>query len=356
MPIDGTAPSDEEPKGPNAPPGTLNPGTLSPWATVSPAAKAVAIPSDEEIANLGSHGRDAYGKITGKILSQSKASDLGDMSAKLTELVSLSKGFKPDAAKHGLLERAIGLLRNEREQVLAHTETVQRRVDTMVGELDKIADRQRDRARDMAALQGENLAYLDGLKADAAQAKDWLSAVEAARKIPLDQADAGAAAKASALQRARERLQGAINNLENAMTLARQQAIEIQMTEDNSAAILEEFTRTKTVVIPALQSVLAQYLVGLEQKNAVATDSMLRDTLAEAMKQNAALTGENSVRIAGLEQKSMISVQTMEECQTLLEGAASRIREIEEAGRQQRIQDAARRTELERRMIASVQH
>ncbi|MGH7069468.1 MAG: toxic anion resistance protein [Acetobacteraceae bacterium] len=354
MPIDGTAPPDEEPKGPNAPPGTA-PGALVPRAAASPAANAVAIPSEEEIATLGSHGRDAYGKITEKILSQSKASDLGEMSAKLTELVSVSKGFKPDAAKHGLLGRAIGVLRNEREQVLAHTETVQRRVDTMVGELDKIADHQRDRAKDMAALQGENLAYLDGLKADAAHAKEWLSAVEAAGKAPRDQADAGAAAKASALERARERLQGAINNLENAMTLARQQSIYIQMTEDNAAAILEELTNTKTVVIPALQSVLAQYLVGLEQKNAVAADSLLRDTLAEAMKQNAELTGENSVRIAGLEQKSMISVETMEQCQTLLEGAASKIHEIEEAGRQQRAQDAARRTELERRMLASVQ-
>ena len=97
MPIDETASSDEEPKGLNAPP------------DARVAANAVAIPSDEQIADLGSHGREAYGKITGKILSQSKAADLGDMSAKLTELVSLSKGFKPDAAKHGLLERAIGL-------------------------------------------------------------------------------------------------------------------------------------------------------------------------------------------------------------------------------------------------------
>lgn len=354
MPIDGTLSSDNEPKGPNAAPETA-PGTLGLPVAAGAAAKAVTVPSDEEIAELGRHGRDAYGKITEKILSQNKASDLGEMSAKLTELVAVSKGFKPDAAKHGLLGRAVGFLRNEREQVLAHTETVQRRVDTMVGELDKIAERQRDRAKDLALLQSENLAYLDGLKADAAQAKEWLAAVEAARKASVDPADGGAAATFSALGRASERLQGAINNLENAMTLARQQAIEIQMTADNSAAILEEFTSAKTVVIPALQSVLAQYLVGLEQKNAVAADSMLRDTLAEAMQQNAELTGENSVRIAGLEQKSMISVQTMEECQTMLEGAASKIREIEEAGRQQRSQDAARRTELERRMLAGVQ-
>ena len=127
------------------------------------------------------------------------------------------------------------------------------------------------------------------------------------------------------------------------------------MTEDNSSAILEEFTKTKTLVIPALQSVLAQYLVGLEQKNAVATDNMLRDTLAEAMKQNALMTGNNAVQIATLQQQSMISVQTIEECQTLLEGAASKVREIEEAGRQQRMQDAAKRTEIEQRMLSTVQ-
>lgn len=354
MPIDVTASSDDEPKGPTNPPAVTGSGERS-LAAPSPTSRDVKIPTDEEIANLGSTGRNDYAKITEKILSQSKASDLGDMSAKLTELVSVSKGFNPSTAKHGLLGRAIGVLRSEREQVLAHTETVQRRINTMIGELDRIADRQRERMQDMAALQRQNLAYLEGLKADAMRAKAWLGAIDAARAIPADQTDSTSAARVSGLQRANQRLQAAINDIQNAMTLARQQAIEIQMTEDNSSAILEEFTKTKTVVIPALQSILAQYLVGLEQKSAVAADNMLRETLAEAMKQNAALTGDNAVQMAALEQKSMISVQTMEECQTLLEGAASKIREIEEAGRQQRAQDAAKRAEIERRMLSAVQ-
>ncbi|MGH7120635.1 MAG: toxic anion resistance protein [Acetobacteraceae bacterium] len=314
----------------------------------------VKIPTDEEIASLGSNERDAYAKITGKVLSQTKASDLGEMSAKLTELVSVSKGFNPSAAKHGLLGKAISLVHNEREQILAHTQTVQRRINTLIGELDQIADRQHERMKDMAAMQQENLTYVEGLKADAAQAKQWLTRVAAAGAVPADQGDPTAAAKVAALQHASQRLQIAINNIENAMTLGQQQAVEIQMTKDNSSAILEEFTKTKTLVIPALQSILAQYLVGLEQKNAITADKMLRDTLAEAMKETARMTGDNAVQIATAQQNSMISVQTIEECQSLLEGAASKVREIEEAGRQQRIQDAARRADIERRLLSAV--
>lgn len=321
----------------------------------APASVDLKIPTDEEIANLGGRSRDAYAKITEKVLSQTKASDLGEMSAKLTELVSVSKGFNPSVAKHGFLGKAISILHSEREQILAHTQTVQRRINTLTGELDQIAGRQRERMADMAGLQQENLAYVEGLQADVAEAKQWLAGVDAARAIPAAQGDPAAAAKASALEHASQRLQVAINNIENAMTLGKQQALEIQMTKDNSSAILEEFTKTKTLVIPALQSILAQYLVGLEQKNAITADKMLRDTLADAMKETALMTGDNAVQIATAQQKSMISVQTIEECQSLLEGAASKIREIEEAGRQQRIQDAARRADIERRMLSGVQ-
>lgn len=353
MPTDVKNPAGNEPKGLAVPAGATA-GSQSVAAASGAAVTNFEIPSDDEIAKLGSDRRGAYAEITQKILSQSKVSDLGEMSAKITELVSVSKGFNPSAAKHGLLSKAISVFHGEREELLAHTQSVQRRIDTMLGELDRIADRQRGRIKDMAALQQENLAYVQGLKADAAQAKEWLAKIEAARAAPADQTDPEAAAKVSALQRADQRLQAAINNIENATTLARQQATEIQMTEDNSSAILEEFVKTKTLVIPALQSILAQYLVGLEQKKAVSADNMLRDTLAEAMKENAQLTGDNSVQIATLQQKSMIRVETIEECQTLLEGAASKIREIEEAGRQQRAQDAAKRAEIERRMIAAI--
>ena len=225
MPIDGIPLSDDEPKGPTAPPAATV-GGQSPIAAPSPTSTDLKIPTDEDMTNLGSNGHDAYAKITEKILSQDKASDLGEMSTKLTELVSVSKGFNPRAARHGLLNKAIGILRNEREEILAHTETVQRRINTMIGELDQIADRQRDRIKDMAALQQENLAYFKGLKADAAKAKEWLTQVEAARAIPADQTNSAAAATVSALQRASQRLQVAITNLENAMTLAKQQAIE----------------------------------------------------------------------------------------------------------------------------------
>lgn len=343
---------DGEQKGVVAPPGATADASVDPTKAPS-GTRDLAVPTAEQIADLGSDEHGTYAKITEKILSQSKVADLGEMSSKLAELVAVSKGLNPGTAKHGLLEKAIGVFRNEREQILSHTESVQHRMDAILKELDQLALRQRERLKDLAVLQEENHAYLERLGTNAVRAKEWLSTAEAAAATPPDPADPEAAAKRSASGHRAERLRAAIDDIANAATLAKQQATEIEMTENNGSAILEEFTKTKTLVIPALQSVLAQYLVGLEQKKAVNADAMLRDTLAEAMKQNAQMTGDNAVEIATLQQKSMISVDAIAECQTMLEGATAKIREIEQAGREQRTRNAAQRAEIEKRLLAA---
>ena len=173
---------------------------------------------------------------------------------------------------------------------------------------------------------------------------------------PVDPNDGFAAAKISALQQDNQRLQVSVNDFKNGMTLAKQQAIEIQMTTNNARSILEEFERAKTTVIPALKSLLAQHLISIEQKHAIETDNLLRETLASAMIAQTQLTSENTVQLATLQQKSTISVQTLDDCQKILEDTALKVKEIEEAGRKQRIEDATKRADIEKRLLASVRN
>jgi len=235
-------------------------------------------------------------------------------------------------------------------------QSVKTRVEKIVTELDAMATLHKQRIQDLAGLQQANLAYHEGLKEAAFKGEDWLVVQAEELAKPIDPNDSFAAAKISALQQDNQRLQVSVNDFKNGMTLAKQQAIEIQMTTNNARSILEEFERAKTTVIPALKSLLAQHLISIEQKHAIETDNLLRETLASAMIAQTQLTSENTVQLATLQQKSTISVQTLDDCQKILEDTALKVKEIEEAGRKQRIEDATKRADIEKRLLASVRN
>ncbi len=312
------------------------------------------VPTDDEISALAASGSDKNASITDRLLAQHTTSDLGDMSGKMTQLVSVSKGFDPKQANHGLFGKLTSLVRGEREQLLAHLQTVKHQVDIIVAELEKKVALHQQRIKDIAGMQQENLAYHENRKAAVAKYQEWLTAVTAALAQPVDQNDAMAAAHISALKHLDQRLQVSIADAQNAMLLAKQNAIKLQMTSDNSRAILDQFERIKANVIPALKSLLEQQLLAMEQKDAIAMDNMLASTLDEAMRQNAQLTADNTVAIAILQQKSTVSVDTIADCQKILDETATKVKEIEEAGRLDRINDAAKRQAIEQDMLASI--
>ena len=354
MPIDVSPLFADEPND-SAKPAPASTGQTT-GATVSPGAVRVAaqLPSDDDISRLGADGRAAYGTITNDLLSLHKSTDLGEMGSKLTELISTAKGLDPKQASHGMLDRAISLFKGQREQLLAHMQSVQQRLATLTQQMDSMAVQQRDRIHTLDALQQANFHYHEQLKGAVQQGQTWLESAKAALALPPDAVDPFVAQQRTAATHIVQRLEVAVNDFQNSMTLARQQALEIQQTQDNARAILDEFERAKTAVIPALTSLLTQQLIEIEQKHALETDDMLRSTLDAAMRQSAQTLGENTIQVATLQQRSLISTTTLDDCQKILEASADKVKQLEEAGRQQRIADGQKRAEIEQRLLAQV--
>jgi uncharacterized protein YaaN involved in tellurite resistance len=310
------------------------------------------LPTDDDISHLGSASRSTYAAVTAKVLDEHKASDLGEMSGKITELVTVAKGLDPRQSRHGLLDRAFGFLHDEREQLLSRMQTARQRLDTIKHEVDGMVALERRHVASLAELQAANIRYHGQMKAAAEQGEQWLAAIKAALALPVDEADSFAGPKRAALQQNAARLEKAVNDFRNAMTLAKQEALTIQMESGNSQALLYEFEQAITLVIPALESILAQQLIQIDQKHAADTDAMLRSTLDAALRTQARLVGDNTVAIAALQQNAAISTTTLLDCETMLEAADAKVRQIEEAGRQARLADATNRTQTEQRLLA----
>ncbi len=312
------------------------------------------IPTEEDISQLGTGSRRTYDAITAKLLESHRASDLGAMGAKLNELVSVAKGLDYQKGRKSLVESALGFLRNERERIIAHVQSVQSRLDALKAQVEIMVAAERDHIKTLGELQTANRTYHDEMLAAAAKGEAWLASVNAKIAEPLDTADAFAAPKHAALQQLGARLERAINDFKNATTLAKHEALTIQMEVNNAQVLLDEFDRAETLVLPALRSIVGQQLIQIDQKRGAETDAMLRATLDDALRTQAQLTGENTVELAKLQRTSAIKTTTLLECETILDQATVKVKAIQEAARQARLDDAANRTEVERRLLGRV--
>ncbi len=310
-----------------------------------------AIPTEEDISQLGAGSRRTYDAVTARLLESHGASDLGVMGAKLNELVSVAKGLDYQKGRKSLVESALGFLRNERERIIAHVQNVQGRLDALKAQIEEMVAAERDHIKTLGELQTANRAYHDEMQAAAVKGEAWLASINAELAKPLDTTDAFAAPKHAALQQLGARLERTINDFKNATTLAKQEALTIQMEINNTQVLLDEFDRAETLVLPALRSVIGQQLIQIDQKHAAETDTMLRATLDDALRTQAQLTGENTVELAKLQQTSAIKTTTLLECESILDQATARVKAIQDAGRQARLTDAANRTEVERRLL-----
>jgi uncharacterized protein YaaN involved in tellurite resistance len=310
------------------------------------------IPSADDITRLGAGSRDAYAAVTAKLLEGHRSSDLGDMGRKLNELITVAKGIDVTKGHKSLVGRAMGFMRSEREQILARMQTVQGRLAVLQAQIEAMVTDERSHLATLVELQKVNVQYHTDMRSAAAKAQDWLASVNAEIAKPADESDAFVVSQRAALQQTASRLDRAINDFLNAMTLAKQEALTIQLESNNCQILLDEFERSKTIVLPALASIVAQQLIQIDQKHAAETDALMRSTLDDALRTQARLTGDNSVELAKLQQGSLISTTTLLDCEGILDQAATKVKEIETAGRQLRLADAANRTQVEQRLLA----
>jgi len=318
------------------------------------ACRVPMLPGDADLDKLIADARGTYSSITQKLLETHKASDAGDMGKGINEMLLAAKGLDPKNQPHSLLGKMLSAVRGEKETILAHTQSVQKRLNELSAQLQKTANLMRQRITDLEGLKKENLAHQERLQTGIANAQNWLQQVQSIlAQPPANPQDMQEAAQRKATQHLLQRLQATIPDLQNALVLDQQQQQELQTTQDNARAILDEFERVQNIAIPALTSLVTQQLIALEQKQAINTDAAIRDMTNAAILQAAQTLGENEVQVAQLQSQSVISVDTLTQAQDVLDQAEKKVQEIQAQAEIQRREDAAKRADLERRLLGS---
>lgn len=329
-----------------------SPVVTSPAAAMPPAADAARLITVDEIDQLGAAQGGRIAAFSQQILASVRASDADQFGDKLNELIATAKGLDPRGAdKGGLLTQVTRLFRSTKEKLLSQYESVSKRMDTLVVELESHAQRQKAGIDELERMYDDNYA----LHQEIAQAKTHGEAALATLRAHLaagQQADdAFGAQRLLDVKRKVDALESKLDDLDRAMLMSKQLAPQIRMEQDQKRTLTSKFMTIKTVLIPAWTNAFALYLEQLGTKRAAALANATYDAADEAIRAQADLNRANAQEVAKLAQRPVISTDTFEYAQQQLFGAFDDVTQIIAAGKRQREQDAPRLRQLEQDLI-----
>lgn len=310
---------------------------------------------DNAIDSLGDQSRMQLSALSGKMLGSVRASDMDAFGAKLNELVATAKGMNPaDLGKGGLLTKITHFFGSAKEKMLAQYETVEKRMDAIVAELNKSIALHAARITDLEAMYNTNYQSHQALEAAAAQGTQIQAQLEAglAQLKAAGATDSFAAQKISDLAGKIDRLAKHIDDLNRVMLLAKQTAPEIRLLQNNARTLVTKFKDAETLTIPAWKNVFTLYIVQLEQKKGADLATAVDDSTNAAFNAQADMLRSNTQLIAKAGQRSVIDIQTLEHVQQQLLGSFDDLQKITEDGKKARAEAEPKLKALEQELIS----
>lgn len=317
--------------------------------------RSITVITDEQIDQIGERNRNTAAGFSQKMLLSVKASDVDEFGGKLNALVATAKGLDPTKyGSGGLLGKLKSLFGNVKEKMLAEYQTVEKRMDTLITELDKSASIQKARIGDLEDMFATNLKVHEGFEQDIEVLKGLLvtlnQQLEEEKKIVNP--DAFSAQRIADVQARIDRAEKKIDDLERAKLLCKQLAPQIRIMQSNARSLSQKFADVKTVTIPAWKNAFTLYIVNLEQKKGAQLANAVHDATDDAFKMQADLLRQNTQEIAKANQRSVVSIETIQHMQTQLLGSIDDMMKIAEDGKRARAEAAPKLVQLEQELVA----
>ncbi|MDF3835833.1 toxic anion resistance protein [Cupriavidus basilensis] len=331
----------------------LTTGAMSAHAGATPPGAALPkLLTDDEIDRLGAEQGVRMAAFSKQMLSSVRAADAGQFGDKLNELIATAKGLDPNAMQRGgVLARVSGFLKSTRERLLAQYETVSKRLDTLLRELETHAHQQKSGIADLEQMYVDNYAMHQELEAARQHGEQALAAFRAVLAGEPEAGDAFAAQRLLDVRRRISALEQKIDDLNRAMLMSKQLAPQIRMEQDHKRTLTSKFGTIKTVLIPAWTNAFSLYLEQLSTRRAAELANATYDAADAAIRAQADLSRANAQEIAKLGQRPVIATSTFEYAQEQLFGAFDDITRIVDEGRRQREQEAPRLRQLEQDLV-----
>lgn len=224
-------------------------------------------------------------------------------------------------------------------------------MNVLCAEMDKSAGLMESRVKDLEQMFTDNENAYQFLGAEinrAVQIYEILEQQLAAMGTPTD----GFAAQKVADHQARmNRCEKRIDDLKRGQQLCLLAAPEIRSMQDNNRTVAGSFRDIKVTTIPAWLGVYSRYILSMETKKAAELGNTVHDATDQAFRMQADQLRQNTVAVAKLSQRSVVSTDTLIHMQTQLIGSIDDAQKIIAEGRKARQDAAPKLQSLEQELI-----
>lgn len=320
--------------------------------TVAPQVHRITV-TDDMIDKLGETSSTKVSQVSQKILAGTKASDVDVLGAKLNELVITTKKLDPEKmGKPGLIGRIFGAAGNVKEKLLSEYQTVETRMNTLVGELDSMRNLMIKRVDDLEKMFAENEQLYRQLDGEIEQGQRLLESMKSELAAMPAPKDALEAQHISDFQARMDRLDKRCDDLKRGQQLILISLPEIRLEQNNKRALATSVNTIKVTTIPAWKGVFSRYILAMETKKGAEIVNGVYDATDEAFKQQADMMRANANDVAKLQQRSVVSIETMVHCRDQLLGALDDVKRINDEGRAARATARPQIEQLEQSLVS----
>lgn len=293
--------------------------------------------TDKEICDLGLATTNNTRVISSKILSSVLTSDTEAFGQKLNSLVGLSKTLDPKKmGKPNIFKRLFNYGSSVTDHLRSQYQTVEQRMLDLGKELDDMSKLREQRIQDLEVMYMENMQVYDNLQNDIAVGNTMLSQLDTERESYGTPTDTVAAENLARVQTKISLLTKRLDDFDRASKICIFAAPEIRMQQDHNRSLISSVRDIKATTIPAWQGVFSRYVLALETKKSAQLLNAVYDATDEAFRMQADLMVDNAVQVAQVQQRSIISVETLQHVQQQLISAVEKSQEIERKATQAR--------------------
>lgn len=329
---------------------------VTPMSLVTQSSKPMVVArviTDAEIDKLGERNSSRVAETTKKIIANIKASDTEGMGLKLNELVVQAKKLDPKTlGKPGFFGRIFGAAGNVKEKLMGEFATVETQVNRLTGELDGMAKLMDQRVGDCDKMFEENFQTYQALQQDIAAGELMIQQLDDQVAQLGTPTDAFGAQTVADLQSRADRLRKRVDDFQRGSQLAINAAPEIRMQQSHCRSLVSAVRDIKVTTLPAFMGVFSRYVLSLETKKGVELVNTIYDATDAAFRTQADQLRQNAQQVARAQQRSVVTIETLEHMQTQLFGAIDDAKKIAEEGRAAREAAKPKLKELEQGLIA----
>jgi uncharacterized protein YaaN involved in tellurite resistance len=321
-------------------------------AVIQPKVPVRAV-TDNEIDQLGQKVSSHAAKTASQIMAQVRASDVDGFGDKLNELVAVSKRLDPKKmGNKGLINKVMNLFGESKEALLAQYQTVEQRMNALVGEMDKTVVHQQKRVGDLEQMYADNEAAFHQYGAEIEACQMILEALKAQLANEQQAQDAFAAQRQQDLMNRIHRAEKKEDDFVRGQQLCKLAAPEIRAMQDNARSLVTTFTDIKNTTVPAWQGVFSRYILSMEQKRAAELATSVQNATNEAFRMQADQLRQNVQTIATAKERSVVDIETLEHMQQQLLGAIDDAKRIADEGARSRAEARVKLADMDKQMIA----